>query len=130
MKRWLLITFSVSLFTLGLLGAGLLAALGPDFVLGRYPHAMTKSLNLYPPLGGLLAQDSAYETSDPVDTVAAWYARRYHLPLDPDRHLQGACVRLAKANELPVFRQSVVVSLCRIAGATQIYFSQLLYLSL
>ena len=128
MKRSILSTFAASLIFSALLGIGSLAFLGPDIALGHYPNAATLSLNVHRGDGGLITQDSTYETSDPLMSVAAWYVGRYHMEPYHDILAQGQCLRLAKVNGLIVIRQTVVVSMCSLNDGTQVFFNQTVYL--
>ena len=128
MNRPAYATLAASLLFATLLGLGSLALADTDIVLGRYPNAAPESLSVHQIRGRLILQNSTYETRDPPNVVADWYAGRYHLEPDYDLVIQGLCVRLARVNGLIVFRQTVVVSMCVLGGVTRVYFDRAVYL--
>jgi len=107
-----------------LLGLASLALADTDIVLGRYPNALPKGLSVHQIHARLIQQHSTYETSDPPNVVAGWYAERYHLEMDYDPVMQGSCVRLASSGGLAALRQTIVVSLCALRGVTRVYFDR------
>jgi hypothetical protein len=129
MKRTAFAILATSLSLGLLLALGSLAVADKDIVLGQYPNATSVTLSVHENQGRVFLQKSTYETNDPPNVVAAWYAARYHLEPDSELVIPGQCEAWARVDASIMFRQTVIVSICVAGRGSRVNFDRTLYLA-
>jgi hypothetical protein len=123
MRQRVLIGLAISLSGLVLLAAAGLAAWNASLSLGRYPGSMRglrDRLDVSAVGHGYLGLETRFVSDDPVEEVYAWYAARFDGQPEEGFGTQGRCLRLAGVRRFIAARRVVSVTVCAVAGQTDV----------
>ncbi len=127
MRKLIFVAIAGSTLVAMLAGAGRMAQVYADELLGRYPGAVStaaEELDVDAAQPGKLTRQGEYQTADSLGVVQHWYATRLRLEPASDNFFGGKCVWLTGSQRIYRFVRTVAVLLCERPDGTQVVVNE------